>query len=80
LNYRAVSYQFFVFLVQWGLMILGFAILSKIIAPAHPFENMIGYGNYLDAILKALVALVFSLTWLYIWDRQVRLYFYRRGK
>jgi hypothetical protein len=61
-------------------MIAGFAILSKIVAPTHPFENIAPLGNYLDAGLKALLALFFSVTWLYIWDRQVRIYFYRRAK
>lgn len=80
MNNRAVAYQLVVFLIQWGLMILGFGILSKLIAPIDFFETEVPLGNYVDAAVKALVALGFSVAWLFIWDRQVRSYFYRRAQ
>ncbi len=61
-------------------MILGFGILSKLVAPFNPFETLVPLGKYVDAAIKALIALGFSVAWLLIWDRQVRLYFYRRAK
>ena len=73
-------YHVIIFLVQWGLMITGFGILSKIIGPIHPFEPMLSAGRYIDAAMKALIALFFSITWLFIWDKQVRTYFYRQAR
>ena len=80
LNNRAVALQFLVFLTQWGLMILGFWILSEFIAPLRFLELGLPLGRYFDAGVKGLIALAMSVTWLFIWDRQVRLYFYRRDK
>ena len=79
MNQRAIALQFIIFAAQWGLMILGFAILGLIIAPLHlPTDPSL--GRYFDAGLKALFALVLSVSWLFIWDRQVRVYFYRKGE
>jgi hypothetical protein len=61
-------------------MIAGFGILSRILGPVHPFENTLPEGRYVDAVLKGLTALFFSVAWLFIWDKQVRIYFYRRSK
>jgi hypothetical protein len=80
INNRAVVYHVIIFLVQWGLMITGFGILSRIIGPIHPFESMLPAGRYIDAAMKALIALFFSVSWLFIWDKQVRMYFYRGAK
>ena len=79
MNQRAIALQFTIFAVQWGLMMLGFAILAFIIAPLHiPTDPSL--GRYFDAGLKAVFALVLSVFWLFIWDRQVRIYFYRKGE
>jgi len=81
LNTRAIIYHLVIFVVQWGLMILGFGILSRVIAHLTLFdESIIPFGHILDAGFKATIALIMSLAWLFIWDRQVRLYFYRRSR
>lgn len=80
MNVRAVGYEVVVFVTQWGLMLLGFGILTKIVAPLNLLDPTLSLGRYFDAAVKGLVALVLSVAWLFIWDRQVRLYFQRRTK
>jgi uncharacterized membrane protein len=80
MNTRAIGYELVVFFSQWGLMLLGFGILTKLVAPLDLLNPSLSLGLYFDAAIKALIALVLSVTWLFIWDRQVRLYFSRRGK
>ena len=77
LNQRAVALQLLVFVTQWGLMIMGFGILALIVAPLR-IQSDPSLGRYFDAAAKALIAMVLSISWLFIWDRQVRLYFYRK--
>jgi len=69
--------QLIVFVTQWGLMILGFGILALLVAPLR-LQLDPSLGRYFDAGVKAMIALILSTSWLYIWDRQVRLYFYRK--
>ena len=76
LNQRAVALQLIVFVTQWGLMIIGFGILAFVVAPLR-IQSDPSLGRYFDAAVKAMIALVLSISWLLIWDRQVRLYFYR---
>ena len=80
MNTRAIGYELVVFVSQWGLMLLGFGILTKLVAPLDLLNPSLSLGLYFDAAIKALIALVLSVAWLFIWDRQVRLYFHRRGK
>ena len=75
-----MALQLAVFVTQWGLMIIGFGILSLVIAPLRFLEPNVPLGHYFDAGLKALFALLLSVAWLFIWHGQVKLYFYRRGK
>ena len=77
LNQRATALQLIVFVTQWGLMILGFGILAFLVAPLR-IQSDPSLGRYFDAAVKAMIALVLSISWLFIWDRQVRLYFYRK--
>ena len=77
LNQRAVALQLLVFVTQWGLMIIGFGILAVVVAPLR-LQLDPSLGRYFDAGVKAMIALVLSISWLFIWDRQVRLYFYRK--
>jgi hypothetical protein len=79
MNKSAVGYELSVFAVQWILMLLGFGILTKVVAPSNLLNPSLSLGLYFDAAVKALIALALSVTWLFIWDRQVRLYFHRRG-
>jgi hypothetical protein len=80
LNGRVVLYQYAIFVIQWALMIIGFWVLTKYIAPLNLIPPDQVYGRLFDAGLKGLVALGLSVVWLFIWDRQVRIYFYKRGK
>ena len=80
MNKRAVGYELMVFVTQWGLMLFGFGVLTKFVAPLNLLNPSLSLGPYFDAALKALIALVLSVTWLFVWDRQVRLYFHRRGR
>ena len=77
LNTRAVALQLIIFVTQWGLMIIGFGILASAVAPLR-IQSDPSLGRYFDAAVKAMIALVLSISWLFIWDRQVRLYFYRK--
>ena len=61
-------------------MIIGFGILTRIIAPLKLFSNGLFFGGYFDAGIKALIALGLSALWLFLWDRQVRYCFYRDNK
>ncbi len=80
LNGRTTVLQFAVFLTQWLLMIIGFYLLAIVIAPLKVVEPTFAYERYLNAALKAFVALLMSVFWLYIWDRQVRVFFYRKNQ
>src|SRR5438309_11265768 len=80
MNRRAVGYELVGCATQWGLMLFGFGILTKFVAPLNLLSPTLYLGLYFDAAAKALIALVPSFTWLFIWDRQVRFYFRRRGK
>jgi len=79
LNQRAIVLQLVVFVTQWGLMIIGFGILALFVAPLR-IQSDPSLGRYFDAAVKAMIALVLSISWLFIWDRQVRLYFYKKGE
>ncbi len=68
--------QLIVFVTQWALMIIGFGVLALLVAPLH-LQLDPSLGRYFDAAVKAMIALVLSISWLFIWDRQVRLYFDR---
>ncbi len=80
MNTRAVGYELVVFVTQWSLMLVGFGILTELIAPLNLVNPSSSLGLYFDAAAKALIALILSVTWLFVWDRQVRIYFRRRGK
>ena len=75
---KGVSYQVLIFSTQWILMLIGFGLLSQNIAPAKLLDPNFPFGRYFDAGIKALVALFLSVVWLFLWDRQVRVFFYRR--
>jgi Na+/phosphate symporter len=77
---RVMAYQLGIFIIQWGLMILGFGVLTKIVAPLRLLPSSVEFATYFNAGVKALVALSFSIIWLFIWDRQVRYHFYRRRR
>lgn len=77
MNKRTIALQFFIFAVQWGLVLLGFGLLALDLAPTRLVPISI---PYLDAMVKAMIALVMSIFWLYVWDRQVRLLIYRRER
>ena len=79
LNKRAIALQFLVFVTQWTLMIIGFGILALVIAPLR-IQSDPSLGRYFAAAVKGAIALVLSISWLLIWDRQVRLYFYRNSE
>src|SRR5258708_2910195 len=80
MNRRAVGFELVVFVTQWGLMLLGFGILTKFVAQLNLLNPSLSLDLYFDAAVKALIALVLSVAWLFVWDRQVRLYFHRREK
>jgi hypothetical protein len=80
MNKRAVGYELVVFLTQWGLMLIGFGVLTKFVAPLNLLNPGLPFGLYFDAAAKALIALILSVTWLFLWDRQVRIYFHKRVK
>jgi hypothetical protein len=80
MNKRVLVFQLGIFASQWTLMIIGFGILTRIIAPLKLLSPGLPFGGYFDAGVKALIALGLSVLWLLLWDRQVRYYFYRHNK
>jgi len=77
LKQLAIALQLIVFVTQWGLMIIGFGILALVVAPLQ-IQSDPSLGRYFAAAAKGVIALVLSISWLFLWDRQVRLYFYRK--
>ena len=67
-----------IFSVQWVLMIVGFGLLAEIIAPIRLIPSLVAYDRVLDSAVKTGTALVMSVFWLYLWDRQVRRLLFRR--
>ncbi|OLB70839.1 hypothetical protein AUI06_05700 [archaeon 13_2_20CM_2_52_21] len=80
MNKRAVGYELVVFVTQWGLILIGFGILTKLVAPLNLLDTTLSLGRIFDAGMKGLIALILSVAWLFIWDRQVRRYFQRRPR
>ena len=80
LNRRTVTLQLFVFVTQWTLMIAGFGLLALEIAPINLVPSFIPFHRVVDAGVKGLIALALSAVWLFVWDGQVRFFFYRREK
>jgi len=75
MNKRTIVWQLFIFAIQWGLMLIGFGLLALDIAPTRLVPSSIPFA---DALVKAVIALIMSVSWLYVWDRQVRLFVYRQ--
>ena len=61
-------------------MIGGFWLLATVIASSRFLPPRIENTRYVDAAIKGLVALVMSVFWLLVWDRQVRFFFYRKRR
>ncbi len=61
-------------------MLCGFYLLALVIAPTRLFGSTFEFGKYVDAGLKALAALLMSTTWLFLWDKQVRVLFFRKER
>jgi hypothetical protein len=61
-------------------MIVGFGVLALEVAPINLVPPSIPFARLVDAGLKGFIALVLSVVWLFIWDRQVRILFYRKEK
>ena len=75
---KVVALQSLIFTVEWGLMLVGFGLISVLIVPYPIFPESGSIYRFLNAGLKALFGLMLSLVWLFVWDRQVRTFFYRR--
>ena len=75
---KVVALQSLIFTVEWGLMLVGFGLISVLIVPYPIFPENGSIYRLLNAGLKALFGLMLSLVWLFLWDRQVRIFFYRR--
>ncbi len=80
LNGRTIVLQFSVFLTQWLLMIIGFYLLAMVIAPLRVVDTAFAFERYLDSALKGVIGVLMSVSWLYLWDRQVRVFFYRKNR
>ena len=69
-----------IFSVQWVLMMVGFGLLAEVIVPTRLIPSFVAYDRVLDAAVKASTALVMSVFWLYLWDRQVRRLVFKRER
>jgi hypothetical protein len=77
LKLKVVALQSLIFTVEWGLMLVGFGLISVLIVPYPIFPESGSIYRFLNAGLKALFGLMLSLVWLFVWDRQVRTLLYR---
>ena len=59
-------------------MLAGFGLIVVFIVPFELFPSTIMISRYFGAGVKALLGLILSLVWLFIWDRQVRWFFFRK--
>ncbi len=59
-------------------MLFGFGLIARFIAPRTLIPETTLVLRYLDAGVKAALGLILSMTWLFIWDRQVRAFFFSR--
>jgi hypothetical protein len=57
-------------------MLVGFGIISVFLVPYPIFPETGSIYRYLNAGLKALIGMILSLVWLFLWDRQVRTFFF----
>lgn len=80
MNKRAVAIQVLIFSIQWALMLIGFALLAIVLAPTRLIPSDVPFERIIDSIAKAGMALVMSVFWLYVWDRQVRVLIYREER
>ena len=80
MNQRTVALQTLIFSVQWALMIVGVGLLAEIIAPIRLIPSLVAYDRVLDSEVKTGTALVMSVFWLYLWDRQVRRLVFKRER
>ncbi len=78
MNRRTIALQFFIFAVQWGLMVLGFGVLAAEVAPTRLVPSSVPFERVFDALVKAVIAVLMSVFWLFVWDRQVRVFIYRK--
>jgi hypothetical protein len=76
LKLKVVALQSLIFTVEWGLMLVGFGLISVLIVPYPIFPESGSIYRFLNAGLKALFGLMLSLVWLFVWDRQVRTLLY----
>ncbi|TMI35194.1 hypothetical protein E6H25_06020 [Candidatus Bathyarchaeota archaeon] len=56
MNERVVAYQLGIFVTQWALMILGFGILTRIVAPLRLVALNLPFGSYFDASVKVVAS------------------------
>ncbi len=61
-------------------MLIGFGLLAKVLRPITLIRSDAPFEHIIDSTIKAGIALVMSLFWLYVWDRQVRILIYRRER
>jgi hypothetical protein len=80
MNRRTVAFQILIFSIQWVLMIVGFGLLAEVLRPSRLIPSYVAYDRIIESAAKAGTALVMSVFWLYVWDRQVRLLVYRRER
>lgn len=74
---RVVALQCLIFTVEWALMLAGFGLIVEFIVPLTIIPETTLVARYVDAGIQALLGLLFSTVWLYVWDRQVRILFFR---
>ena len=80
MNKRVVAIQILIFSIQWALMLMGFGLLSIVLAPTRLIPSDVPFERIIDSIVKTAIALVMSALWLYLCDRQVRILIYRRER
>jgi len=71
--------------IIWGFLLIGILFLKVYIGPMQAIPTLYNYFpaaliDFVTSIVKVIIAGVYILIWLYLWNRSVRTYFWRAIK
>ena len=71
--------------IIWVLLLIGILFLKVYIGPMQAIPTLINYFpaafiDFVTSIVKVIIAGIYVLIWLYLWNRSVRTYFWRAIK
>jgi hypothetical protein len=73
--------------VIWVLLLIGILFLKVYIGPLHAIDTLYDYFptaaafiDFVTSIVQVIIAGIYVLIWLYLWNRAMRTYFWRTIK